>query len=151
MKKTTLVLLAMLLPPIAAAQEDSGEDQIERAVEYRSGIMNVIGWNMKQMGEVIKGEKTYDKQAFAHWARELDSAAHLDVLAGFPDDSVSDESDAKDEIWLDWEKFTGKLDTMRKEAKTLAGVAENGDFAAIKTQFSTLGKACKGCHKAFRN
>lgn len=122
----------------------------EQAIEYRSGLMEVMGWNMKQMGAMLKGKKDFDQATFARRARDLNAAAHLDVLAGFPEDSVDDESDAKDEIWLDWENFTAKLDAMRNKSEALAQAAASGETGAIKPAFSELGKACKSCHKAFR-
>jgi cytochrome c556 len=133
---------------LGSLQASAGDT--EQAIEYRSGLMEVLGWNMKQMGAMLKGKIPFEQATFARRARDLNAAAHLDLLAGFPEDSVDDDSDAKDEIWLDWENFTAKLDTMRGRSETLARAAASGETAAIKPAFSELGKACKSCHKAFR-
>lgn len=142
-------LTAGCLP--ALAHEENDESLAEEAIDYRSGIMEVMGWNMKRMGAVIKGKARYDQATFARTARDLNATAHLDVLAGFPEDSdEGDDTDAKSEIWLDWENFTAKLDRLRKETDSLTRVSASGDLDAIKAQFGKVGKACKGCHKEYR-
>ncbi len=137
---------ALLLGSVTA----SAEDAVEQAIDYRSGLMEVMGWNLKQMGAMLKGKKPFDQATFARRARDLNAASHLDILAGFPEDSVDDDSDAKDEIWLDWENFTAKLDSMRDKSEALAQAAASGEVEAVRSSFSELAKACKGCHKAFR-
>ncbi len=148
MKKIFLAIALATTGSLSVAGDDS---LTEQAIEYRSGLMEVMGWNMKRMGAVIKGKARYDQAAFARNARDLNAAAHLDMLAGFPEDSDdSDETEAKSEIWLDWENFTAKLDKLRKETDALARVSSGGDLNAIKARFANVGKACKGCHKEYR-
>ncbi len=144
--------LAILALCVNLAQaHDDGEGEFEAAIEYRTGVMNVMLWNLKHMGAVVKGKAKYDQAAFTRQARDLNAASHLDILPGFPEDSdEGDDTDAKGEIWLDWDNFTAKLDSLRKETSALATTAAGGDFAAIKTQYGKVGKACKSCHKAFR-
>lgn len=138
--------IALVLPIYAQAHDDA----TDRAVEYRQGLMEVLGWNMKAMAAMLKGKQPFDQATFARRARDLNAAAHLDMLAGFPEDSVSDESDAKDEIWLDWENFTAKLDALRTKSEALAAAAAKGEKGALGGALSDVGKACKSCHKAYR-
>lgn len=150
--KNTVSLLAgiSLLISTAAVAQENGDGTIERAVEYRQSLMTVLGWNMKSMGAMLKGKQPYEPALFTRRARDLNAAAHLDLSAGFPEDSVNDESDAKDEIWLDWEKFLSKLDAMREKSDALARIADSNDMNAVRKAYSELGKSCKSCHKAFR-
>ncbi len=142
-----LLTLGAALPTAATAGE---ADRVEQAIEYREGVMEVLGWNMKRMSAMLKGAEPWDGATFARRARDLNAAAHLDLLAGFPEDSVSDESDARDEIWLDWEKFTAGLDRLRERSARLAEVATGNDRQAMARALGEVGKSCKGCHKAFR-
>ncbi|BAO42983.1 c-type cytochrome [Thiolapillus brandeum] len=151
MRRTTLALASLALCINLAQAHEEDEGDFEQAIEYRTGVMNVMLWNLKHMGAVIKGKAKYDRAGFTRQARDLNATAHLDILAGFPEDSdEGEDTDAKGEIWLDWDNFTAKLDSLRKETGALANTAAGGDFAAIKTQFGKVGKACKSCHKAFR-
>ena len=143
-------IIGLTLAALLACPALSGADALEDAVDYRSGVMEVMGWNLRQIGAMLKGKQPMDPKVLARRARDLNSAAHLDILAGFPDDSVSDESDAKDEIWLDWETFTSRLETMRKRAAALAETARESDQKATAAAFKDLAKACKACHHDFR-
>ncbi len=142
---SALLLLGALAQPALAA-----ESAKERAIEYRQGLMEVLGWNLKAMAEVVKGEAPYDKAAFARHARDLASAAQLDLLKGFPEDSVSDESDAKDEIWLQWQAFSDRFRTLQEESGKLAALSASGDLEKIRPQFQETAAACKGCHQEFK-
>ncbi|MES9882059.1 MAG: cytochrome c [Sedimenticola sp.] len=120
-------------------------------LEYRQGAMNLLAWNMKPMGRMVKGEMSFDKAVFKRHADDLTAVVHLDLLSGFPDDSDSGETDALPDIWLDFEDFTAKYRDMQKAAKTLSKAAAGGDMEKIKPAFGALGKSCKACHKPYRN
>ena len=91
------------LIPISIALADEGNSGHSKAIEYRQSIMNIYGWNLKAMGAIVKGKIPYDPAAFAVYSSDLIAASNLNLLSGFPEDSDEDETDAKSEIWLDWE------------------------------------------------
>lgn len=140
---------AVLLGGLASQAATAGE--LERTLEYRQGVMNVMSWNMKAMGAMMKGEKPYDAEAFARHAKDLAGAASLDVLAGFPEDSDQGETDALPDIWLDFEGFTQKLEDLRTASRNLSEVAAGGDKAAMGDALGRTGKTCKGCHESFKD
>ncbi|MCU7891500.1 MAG: cytochrome c [Candidatus Thiodiazotropha sp. (ex Ustalcina ferruginea)] len=92
----------LLVAPVAIAND------IERAVDYLQGVMNIFSWNMKAMGSMMKGEEPFDQKAFALHASDLAGTATLNLLPGFPEDSESDESDALPEIWMEFDDFEEK-------------------------------------------
>jgi len=141
-----LALLPLVVLGAAAASASDSDD----AVEYRQGVMNVFSWNLGGMALMVKGKVPFDKTAFQGYAKDLAAAAQLNVLKGFPEESVTDESDAKDEIWLDWPKFESNLQDLRIQSAKLAEVAANGDEAAMKAQFDATRKACKVCHDDYK-
>ncbi|MGD2118089.1 MAG: cytochrome c [Chromatiales bacterium] len=148
-QRVSLALAASLVLGLAAPVVSAGE--VERAVEYRQGLMNVIGWNVKSMGAMMKGETPYDQAAFARHAADVAKAAQLDLLAGFPEDSVNDESDALSEIWFDFDDFSQKFHDFQKAADSLDKAAASGDKAATQAAFKDLGESCKSCHKKYKN
>jgi cytochrome c556 len=125
--------------------------EIDKAVSYRQGLMNVFSWNMKAMGSMIKGKTPYDQKKFSAYAQELALAAQFDLMSGFPEDSESDESDALSEIWLDFDDFKRKYQTFAKAATALSEVASRGDKARTNSAFKEAGKQCKACHKKYKN
>jgi cytochrome c556 len=148
--RAILTLGGVLMVGAAAMQAQGGESPTERAIEYRRGMMEVFSWNLSAMGDVVKGEAPYDKAVFARHARDLAHATDLDLLKGFPEDSVNDESDAKDEIWLQWKEFAAKFRKLQEESAKLAKVSAAGNLEKIKPQFKETAETCKACHKDYR-
>lgn len=137
-------VMALLLSPSAQA------GKMEDAVDFRQGVMNVLSWNAGHMAAMAKGETPFDAAAFKGYAADLAATASLDVLRGFPEDSVTDDSDAKDEIWLNWADFESKLQDFRRESAKLAEVAAAGDESAIRSQLDTTRRTCKACHNDYK-
>jgi len=139
----TLVALSITIGATEASEVDD-------AVYYRQGVMNVLSWNAGQMAAMVKGEVPFDPAAFQGYAADLAAAAALNILPGFPEDSATDDSDVKDEIWLNWSDFESKLQNLRTESTKLAEVAKGGDEEAIKAQFNATRRACKSCHDDYK-
>ena len=134
-----------------ALAEDQAQKFVSQAIDYRTSVMTVIRWNFKPMGDMLQGKRPFDYAAFARHMRDLESAASLNLLAGFPEDSdESEDTSAKAEIWMDWEDFEQRFDAFRKQTAKLSQAVERGDRTAIATEFQTLGKACKACHKKYK-
>jgi cytochrome c556 len=127
----------------------SGE--IEKAIEYRQGVMNIYSWNMKAMANMMKGKIPFDQKAFASHAKDLATASALKLMPGFPEDSESEESDALPEIWMEFDDFEAKYKAFGEAARDLGEVAVNGDKASLGNALEKTGKACKACHKKYKN
>jgi len=139
-----LLTLLVLGTPAASA------GKVEDAVDYRQGAMNIFSWNLGHMGAMVKGDVPFDATAFQGYAKDLAAATKLNVLDGFPEASVTDESDAKGQIWLNWADFESKLQDLRTQSAKLVDVAAGGDEAAIKTQLGETRKTCKACHDDYK-
>jgi cytochrome c556 len=138
----------LMATSLAAQAQDS--DPKKEAVKYRQSVMNIVGWNFKPMGAMVKGDRPFDAKAFAAHAKDFAAVSSVDILAGFPTDSDGKGSKAKPEIWMKWDDFKKKMGDMEREAAKLAEVAKGGDEAAMKKQFGEAGKTCKGCHDDYK-
>ena len=138
------------LIPVLLSCPAAQAGKVEDAVDYRQGVMNVFSWNAGLMGAMVKGEVPFDSTVFQGYAADLASSARLDILKGFPEDSVTDDSAAKDEIWLNWSDFESKLQGLRTESAKLTEVTASGDEAAIKAQFDATRRTCKACHDDYK-
>lgn len=148
MLKTTVALLlgaSFTFPAMAA-----NDDPKKQAIKYRQAVMTVVGANFKPMGAMMKGEIPFDAAVFARHAGDLAAITSVDILRGFPEDSEGKGSDAKPEIWLNWDDFKAKMEDMSRESAALAKVAAGSDTAAIKEQFGKTSKTCKACHKEYK-
>jgi cytochrome c556 len=153
-KKNTLSICMVYLITawaMSSHAQASKEGDVARAIEYRQSIMTLFNWNMRPMGAMMKQKVPFNQTAFVRHAKDLEAAAQLDLLAGFPEDSEGDDSDALPDIWLDFEDFKKKYQDLQLAADKLAEVAESGDQATIKPAFQALGKTCKACHQAYKD
>ena len=76
------------------------------------------------------------------WAREMQSY--------FPENSNQPPSEAKVEIWLQWDNFVGAIQSYDKAAQALIYAAETQYTRAIDGAFKEMVRSCKSCHQRFR-
>ena len=76
------------------------------------------------------------------WASEMDSY--------FPENTNQSPSEAKDEIWLQWDDFVGAIQSYDKAAQALIYAAETQNTRAIDGAFKEMVRSCKSCHQRFR-
>ena len=72
------------------------------------------------------------------------------IAALFPPGSVQQPTDAKPEIWSNWDDFRGRAAQLANESGKLAAAADTGDPTAVAAQFRVVGKTCAGCHELYR-
>ena len=142
----TGILSAGLLAPATAHEQTSAE----AAIDYRSAVMTVFRWNIKPMGAMMKGEIPWDGPVFARHAKDLAAAASVDLMSGFPEESEEGETDAKPEVWMDWEDFQAKFKDLQEQSAKLAEVAATGGRGVVGEPFKATADTCKACHKKFK-
>ena len=76
------------------------------------------------------------------WASEMDSY--------FPENSNQSPSEAKDEIWLQWDDFVDAIQSFENTSTALIDAAATEDPRAMDGAFSDMTKSCKSCHLQFR-
>ena len=142
-----LLAAALLVTPLAVSEpaRAKGEGPV---FAYRSQVMKALGSHITAVFAVLDGEVSYDAHIAGH-------AAAMAALAGmitdvFPEGSYGGKSQAKPEIWQQWDKFAAAADTLAAAAGRLEAVARAGDPAAVGAAAGAVGDACGGCHKPFR-
>ena len=76
------------------------------------------------------------------WAREMESF--------FPENSNQPPSEAKDEIWLQWDDFVGAIHSFDRAAQALIENAATQDSRTVSEAFKEMTRSCKSCHQQFR-
>jgi len=122
----------------------------EDVIKYRQAAYRVMGWNFAPMGAMVKGDKPYDKEAFARNAANVEFMSKQ-LIEGFAPGSDKGETKAKPEIWSKMDDFKSRMTKMNDEAAKLAAVAKTGTFDEIKKQFGATAGSCKACHDEYRN
>ena len=118
-------------------------------VKQRMDSMDAMGKAMKTVGEMLKGTAQFDATAIVEAMRSV--SVHADEIPGmFPEGSLSDPSEAREEIWSNWDRFTTLAEGLSTTAARLADIAKDGDRKAVAGAFNAVGKTCSGCHEGFR-
>ena len=76
------------------------------------------------------------------WAREMESF--------FPENSNQPPSEAKDEIWLQWDDFVGAIHSFDRAAQALIENVATQDSRTVSEAFKEMTRSCKSCHQQFR-
>jgi cytochrome c556 len=112
----------------------------------RSTLMKTVGMNTGILGNMAGGKEPYDAaKAEAAKAALIEAAGQIE--ATFMEQGAADPaSEAKPEIWTDWDAFLVK-------AKALGDAAGAADVASVETisaSMGAIGGACKDCHTTYR-
>ena len=132
----------ILTPAVIQAQEE------ESFIQYRQKVMTSNGANMGAIGDILKNKLPYQSHITIH-AQEIQRMSTL-IPEAFKKDIAAGKTDAKPEIWKEWDKFTAAANSMGLEAAELVKVAQSGSMEAISAQVKKLSDACGNCHKPYR-
>ena len=138
------LLVFCLTIPFATAQAQSDEAYLA----YRQKVMQAQGASMGAIGQILKHKLPYSGHIATH-ANDINRLSKL-ISDAFKKEITAGKTDAKPDVWKDWDKFVAAAEKLGQESAKLAKVASSGDMAAIGAQRKALGKACGGCHKPFR-
>jgi cytochrome c556 len=139
-----LLLLACLALPLTGiqAQED------EAFVQYRQKIMASQGASMGAIGDIMKNKLPYPGHIYTH-AQDIQRISKL-IGEAFKKEVAAGKTDAKPEIWKEWDKYMAAAEAVEQESGKLAEVAQTNNMEAIGAQVKKLGDACGNCHKPYR-
>ena len=146
MSKPRLFVAASALAVSAFAFAHGKPDD---AIDYRMGLMSVIGWNFGPLGAMVKGKTPFDAADFAKHANRVANLSDQ-IIEGFPKGSDQGHTSAKADIWTNWDDFQSKARDLDTQAKLLAEVAKANDEAKDKEQFKKVAEACKACHEKYK-
>jgi cytochrome c556 len=150
LKKTVVPLVSALVVVGAfSAVVFAQEMKPDRAIKYRQGVLQAMGWHMGVLGSMAKGETPYNKDT------AMRSAKFVSELSAMPWDGFGPGTDtgaptkAKPEIWTNKAKFDGFAKDLQGETAKLAAASGSG-LDALKGALGPTGKACSNCHDDFR-
>ncbi len=138
-----VVMICVALPSTDVLAQDDGA-----FLTHRQKVMASIGGHMGAIGAIMKNKLPYQKTIAVH-ALSLQMTSRV-IKVAFEKEITAGKTDAKADIWKDWDKFVAAAKKMGEESGKLAQVAQSGDMAAIGEQVKAVGKSCGGCHKSFR-
>ncbi len=108
-------------------------------------VMKQNGAAAKTLGDMAAGKAAFDAAA-AGAARQklIDDAAQIPVV--FKDQAEDPASEAKPDIWANWDDFTAKAAALGKAAEAL----DSSSLDGLKAGMGDIGGACKACHSSYK-
>ena len=117
-------------------------------VKERMDLMDTQKDAMKVLGGMAKGKVPFDAAKAAAAAHEIEKTS-TKIPDLFPEGTGGHPSEAKPEVWTQWDEFTADAEALTKAATALK-VALEGEAPEWKAKFKGVIDACKTCHKTFR-
>ncbi len=117
-------------------------------VKERMDAMSDIADQMKLIAAMLSGQTEFDAADAEAAARAI--AGHAGGMEQlFPEGSNATPSEAKDEIWTGWDRFTAIAAQLEADASAMAAAGEN--MSQIRSLFGAISQSCKTCHQEFRS
>lgn len=135
--------LTLLVASSAIAADDDAA-----VIGYRQKVMQANGANMGAIGDIVKFKLPYQKDIAGH-ARAISLSAKM-IASAFEKPVSAGETDAKPEIWRQWDDYKKDAAKLVEASDKLAKVAEGGNAPAIVAQVKEVGNVCQHCHEDFR-
>ena len=143
-KLSVLALIATLgTAPLALA------DDAENYIKYRQAMMKAIGGHMGATSQLLRG-KVSPQGGHLEMHTSALAALNDNLIQLVPEGSDFGETQAKAEIWEQWEKFEKAANDTKAATAELARAVAGGDRGKITAAHKAVGKSCKGCHEDFR-
>ena len=147
MKKTALLL--GLLVSSTSFSALANDYEAEDIIKYRQDVMGTIKHHNNAIKATIKGKVPFDDQLDSHM-KSLEAMLG-DVASLFPEGSDFGETNAKDAVWDQPEKFDKAAKKAQQAFTDFKLVVDKGDKKASAKGFKVFGKAaCGSCHKTFK-
>lgn len=148
MKRSRALRFAALAALGLAMQPAWTQDDPESWIKYRQGSMKALGGHMAASAQLVRGKVAVEGHLTMHAQAIADITR--DLLALFPEGSDFGETDAKESIWSEWDRFQELAEDSARAADELLQTVNAGDGGATGEAFKALGETCKACHKDFR-
>lgn len=138
---TKAIILALTLSAgVAYAGKSTDPDAMAR-----QNLMGIVGKNTKLLGDIAGGKTPFDA-ATAEAAKATLNDAATKIAATFEPKGTDAESEAKPEIWTNWDDFVTKADALVKASAALDATTVEG----VQAGMAGVGGACKDCHTKYR-
>ena len=138
-----ITLVSAVLLGVESAQAHEGATGI---VKDRMDRFKASKESVKQIKKALKTKdwSTIQKEAndLQQWASEMSNF--------FPEGSNGKPSEAKDNIWSDWEGFLRSVESYQEGTEKLVQASNNKSLEETATAFKATLKSCKSCHNDFK-
>lgn len=137
----SLIVGLTLVGGVAVAKEGVQDP----TVKARMDLMSTVGMSVKVLGDMATDKAPFDATA-ALAAQEALVAASSDIAAKFEPQATDPVSEAKPEIWSNWDDFVAKGEALNVAAEAIDASSLDG----VKAGMAGVGPTCRACHSMYR-
>ena len=141
---TRFASAAAVMALIAGAAFAEGE-AADPTVKARMDLMKSVGGAAKVLGGMAGDKAPFDAAA-AEAAKAAMVAAAAEIPARFEPQASDAASEAKPEIWTNWDDFAAKGAALKAAAEAMDASSLDG----VKAGMGAIGGTCKDCHSTYR-
>ena len=142
MKKAGTLLCVVLLSTLSVAHEGA-----EGVVKERMDAMSAICKANKPIAAMARGRADFDLAEVQKQAAIMAEQAGQSFIDAFPEGSLMGKTEAKAEIWENFDDFSQFAMDLEANAMALSKIQSQDEFAAA---YKAVGSTCSGCHKKYR-
>ncbi|QLQ17500.1 MAG: cytochrome c [Exiguobacterium profundum] len=139
--RTLIAAIALATASVAFAE---GEPSDPHVIAWEE-LMKKNGGAVKVLADMVGGKAAFDAAAAAT-AKEALIAASAAIPDTFKDQATDPASEAKPEIWTNWDDFVAKANALTTAATAL----DVASVDTLKVSMGAIGGACKDCHTTYR-
>lgn len=108
-------------------------------VKERMELMEAMKESMKSMSDIFSGKADYDAQTIKQAAGVIKENSGTEMTSLFPEGSVHGPSEAKPEIWQEWDRFENMAAQLQRYSKALEKAADNGQVSPAGSPAGMMG------------
>ncbi len=145
MKKSSLAIIASVAI-LGSGLVWAKEGVQNPVVKDRMDLMQSIASSAKVLGDMASGKAAFDPDAASQAIGGLTGNANL-ITERFEPQEDDPVSEAKPDIWANWDDFSSKADGLFKAAMA----ADVSSLEALQASMGNIGGACKACHSTYKD
>jgi cytochrome c556 len=135
---------------VAGASSGLTQDRrAEQAIKHRRAAFTLMTTYLNRMVQTSEGQRPFDAARMASDARVVEFLSKL-PWEGFIDGSERGNTRAREDIWLEDEKFKKYAADMQSQAGEVVRAADSADLKRFQSAVARLRDNCAACHKAYR-
>ncbi len=149
MKHVIAFIILCLLSPSLYAQNFDADLNPEMVIKYRKDFMTAVKGHNNGIKAIVNGAVPFPDHLQMHIdALETQFSKIPDL---FPEGSDFGDTNAKDEIWENPEKFLNTIAEAQQALRDFKEVTAAGDMNQTRDAFKDFGRSsCGSCHRGFK-
>lgn len=136
-------------PPMPQSVEETPFASEREAVMWRQDELKDLERLVRQLRFDLVNNR--DARGAAPRLAELkERATQTHFLPAFISGTHGRGSDARPQIWDEWDEFAAGFTDLEQKVEALIEAAEREDYRAATQMLSEVGLSCRSCHRAYR-